>query len=41
MTAGTAVHLRRVEAMLDRENPAAMRLLGSARTAVEAHLAAA
>ena len=39
--AGAAVHLRRVEAMLDRENPAAMRLLASARNAVEAHLQAA
>ena len=39
--AGAAVHLRRVEAMLDRENPAAMRLLASARKAVEAHLEAA
>ncbi len=39
--AGAAVHLRRVEAMLDRENPAAMRLLASARKAVEAHSEAA
>ena len=39
--AGAAVHLRRVEAMLDRENPAAMRLLASARKALEAHLQAA
>ena len=38
---GAAVHLRRVEAMLDRENPAAMRLLASARQKVEAHLEAA
>ena len=39
--AGGAVHLWRGEAMLDRENPLAMRLLGSDRNAVEAHLAAA